>query len=56
MACEKCWEDAYFRHLDDPGKTQADHYSDLLQERKENPCGPEYESGAVFEKEREPCG
>lgn len=45
MACEKCWGDAYMRHLDFPGKTQSDHYHDLLIERKDNPCTPEQEAG-----------
>jgi hypothetical protein len=40
MACEKCWGDAYLRTLSDPGKTQAEHYRDLLEERKERPCSP----------------
>jgi hypothetical protein len=44
MACEKCWEDAYLRHLSDPSKTQAEHYQDLLTERKDKPCTPEQEA------------
>lgn len=41
MACEKCWNDAYLRWMANPGKPQADHYTDLLLERKDNPCTPE---------------
>lgn len=37
-ACEKCWNDAYSRSLSDTSKTQVEHYNDLLQERKDNPC------------------
>ena len=37
-ACEKCWADAYVRSLADTSKTQTDHYMDLLDERKDNPC------------------
>jgi DNA-directed RNA polymerase subunit M/transcription elongation factor TFIIS len=37
-ACEKCWSDAYSRMLADPSKAQTDHYYDLLEERKDNPC------------------
>ena len=46
MACEKCWGDAYIRMMvDDPTKSQADHYRDLLEERKNNPCTPEEQRG-----------
>ena len=38
MACEKCWGDAYMRWMSDPSKTQAEHYRDLLDERKDSPC------------------
>lgn len=37
-ACEKCWNDAYRRALDEPMRDQADHYQDLLRERKDSPC------------------
>ena len=50
MACEKCWNDAYVRALFD-GRSQADHYAELLIERKDNPCGPEWESEAYFARE-----
>ena len=45
MACEKCWGDAYLRWMSDPAKSQAEHYADLLQERKYSPCTPEEEAG-----------
>lgn len=38
MICEKCWSDAYLRMRDKPYKSQYDHYLDLLNERKDNPC------------------
>ena len=38
MACEKCWSDAYRRSYFNPEKTQADYYTELLEERKDNPC------------------
>lgn len=38
-ACEKCWSDAYMRYLSNPDKSQSEHYSDLILERKDNPCG-----------------
>jgi hypothetical protein len=47
VACEKCWNDAYWRARGD-GRSQADHYFELLQERKNMPCGPEYETENYF--------
>ena len=42
MMCEKCWEDAYMRsRFEDPSKSQAEHYADLLIERMDNPCTPD---------------
>ena len=37
-ACEKCWGDAYRREMDNPSKSQAEHYHDLIKERENNPC------------------
>ena len=45
MACEKCWGDAYIRHLNNPSKSQAEHYVDLLEERRSNPCCEKDEKG-----------
>lgn len=39
--CEKCWKDAYMRMVNNPMKSQAEHYQDLLEERKDNPCSEE---------------
>jgi hypothetical protein len=36
-ACEKCWRDAILRALM-LGGSVADHYSALLDERRDNPC------------------
>ena len=47
MACEKCWGDAFVRARRD-GRSQTDHYLELLDERKDKPCGPEWESEAYF--------
>jgi hypothetical protein len=44
MACEKCWADAYLRSIIE-GRTQTEHYRELLEERKENPCTPEEQAG-----------
>jgi hypothetical protein len=47
--CEKCWDDAYKRmRFEDPSKSQAEHYQDLLAERVLNPC-----SKAEQNRERE---
>ena len=43
--CEKCWGDAYIRMRINPCKSQAEHYGDLINERKENPCTPEQQAG-----------
>ena len=47
MACEKCWNDAFRRAMTD-GRSQADHYLELLAERKDTPCGPQYDSEEYF--------
>ena len=52
MACEKCWNDAFVRSRCD-GRSQADHYAELLKERKDNPCGPEWESETYFKRLKE---
>jgi hypothetical protein len=43
-ACEKCWGDAYLRSRA-TGKSQTECYYELLDERKDNPCTPEQQSG-----------
>ena len=44
-SCEKCWGDAYMKTFTNPSKSQAEHYSDLIKEREENPCTPEQQAG-----------
>lgn len=44
MACEKCWEDAYFIALHS-GRGQSAEYAALLEQRKDNPCTPAQEQG-----------
>jgi hypothetical protein len=44
-ACEKCWGDAFMREMSEPTKIQAEHYADLVQERRENPCSPREQAG-----------
>lgn len=52
MACEKCWGDAYLRMLV-TGKSQAECYRELLDERKDNPCSAEDQAGQF--REESPC-
>lgn len=54
-SCEKCWSDAYFRVLEDPMKSQTEHYQDLLIERVDIPCSPEEQAGLCATKCDE-CG
>ena len=48
--CEKCWGDAYRREMANTSKDQAQHYSDLLEERKDNPCTPEQQAGQWWDE------
>ena len=50
--CEKCWEDA-FRRSYGTGKSQAECYHDLLEERKDNPCTPKEQAGEWWDEERQ---
>ena len=43
-SCEKCWSDAYTRSRC-TGKSHAECYSELLIERKDNPCSAEQQAG-----------
>jgi hypothetical protein len=45
MMCEKCWGDAYLRSYG-TGRSQAECYRELLDERKDNPCTEEEQKGA----------
>lgn len=51
--CEKCWVDAYRRSLMRPNKIQAEHYHDLLEERRDNPCSPQEQAGEYWDEERQ---
>ena len=44
-ACEKCWADAFWRMTINPFKSQTEHYQDLLEERKDNPCSEKEQKG-----------
>ena len=51
MACEKCWNDAYMRaRFYNPEKSQAEHYTDLLEERKDKPCTMDEQLGYTKEE------
>ena len=49
-SCEKCWGDAYMRSLSN-GKSQAENYTELLEERYNNCCTAEEQAG----KDAEMC-
>ena len=51
-ACEKCWGDAYYRHIT-TGKSQSYCYHKLLEERKNNPCSPREQAGHWWDTERQ---
>lgn len=48
--CEKCWEDAYLRMIGN-GKSQADNYMDILEERKDSPCSLQEQAGQFWSEE-----
>lgn len=50
--CEKCWGDAYGRSIC-TGKDQVECYSDLLIERRDNPCTPQEQAGQFWDEERQ---
>lgn len=52
-SCEKCWDDAYGRTLADPSRSQAEHYQDLLDERRDSPCSPREQAGQWWNEERQ---
>lgn len=44
-SCEQCWKDAQGREMSDHSKSVADHYKDIMEERKDNQCPPELQAG-----------
>jgi len=48
--CEECWGDAYMGTLAHPTKSQPDHYEELLEERKDNPCSPKQQAGQFWDE------
>lgn len=53
MMCEKCWADAFMRTFKNPCKSQSDHYFDLIEERKDNPCTPKQQAGQFWDEENQ---
>lgn len=51
-ACEKCWGDAYLRHLE-TGGPQDICYHELLEERRDNPCSPKEQAGQFWDEEKQ---
>jgi len=50
--CERCWGDAHLR-MSGGHKSQADHYLDLIAERKDNQCSPQEQAGQFWDKEKQ---
>lgn len=48
MRCEKCWKDAFIRSRM-TGKSQAECYEELLEEREDNPCSLKEQAGDYWE-------
>jgi len=51
-ACEKCWGDAYLRSMGS-GKSQPEMYTELVEERKENPCSEKQQVGQFWDEEKQ---
>lgn len=51
-ACEKCWADTY-RRSRSTGKSQAECYHELLEERKDNPCSPKQQAGQFWNEDKQ---
>ena len=52
-SCEKCWADARRRRFYNLSKSRAEHYHDLLEERKGNPCSPKEQAGQFWDEEKQ---
>jgi len=52
-SCEKCWNDAFRRELNNPIKNQAEHYQDLLKERKNSPCSLKEQAGQFWNEKKQ---
>jgi len=50
MTCEKCWADAWRRAYNNPTRSQAEHYRDLIEERKDNPCSAKEQAGQWWDE------
>lgn len=50
--CEKCWADAFKRSYAS-GRSQAEIYHELLEQRKDNPCTPRDQAGDYWDEERQ---
>ena len=52
-ACERCWADAYTRmHTRQDGRSQYEHYVDLLNERRNHPCTEDEQRGERADADR----
>ncbi len=50
--CEKCWDDAYYRHIT-TGKPQAECYLELLKERATTPCTRKEQAGQWWDEKKQ---
>jgi hypothetical protein len=51
MICERCWSDATIRAFGS-GRSTTEHYNELLEERKDEPCDGRREEDEGEEAER----
>lgn len=53
VSCEKCWNDAFTRHMCRQDKSQTEYYEEILEERKDNPCSPKEQAGQFCDEENQ---
>ncbi len=51
-SCEKCWDDAGLRARI-TGRSKAECYNEILEERKDNPCSPKEQAGQWWDEEKQ---
>ena len=52
MICRKCWNEAYLRTFTNPWKSQAEHYSEILEEKAGKICIPKEQAGEYWDEEK----
>ena len=51
-SCEKCWDDAGIRARE-TGKSKAECYQELINERNDNPCSSKEQAGQWWDEEKQ---